>query len=90
MSSKEELMRPVLVMGFFVFAVLTIISLLYLLSRLYIYRKYKNNLMKTKANTREQENEEENITVKIKANKDKSCYYYEEEKSSSDTLIEIL
>ena len=70
MSSKEELMRPVLVMGFFVFAVLAIISLLYLLSRLYIYRKYKNNLMKTKANTREQEeNEEENITVKIKVNK---------------------
>lgn len=54
MSDKDVLMRPVLLMGFFVFTVFTIISLLYLLSRLYVYYKYKNNLMKTKPNTREE------------------------------------
>lgn len=87
MSSKEELMRPILITGFFVFAVFTIITLLYLLSRLYIYHKYKNNLMKTKANTREQEeNEEENITVKIKVNKDGNCCYYSEEKPKIEIL----
>ena len=87
MINKEELMRPVLLMGFFVFTVFTIISLLYLLSRLYVYSKYKNNLMKTKANTREEkESEEENITVKIKVNKDGNCYYYSEEKPRIEIL----
>ena len=54
MINKEELMRPVLLMGFFVFTIFTIISLLYLLSRLYVYRKYKNNFTPTKNNVREQ------------------------------------
>lgn len=79
MINKEELMRPVLLMGFFVFGIFTIICLLYLLSRLYVYYKYRNNFMKTKANIRKQkESEEENITVKIKVNKEGNCYYSEE------------
>lgn len=87
MSDKDVLMRPVLLMGFFVFTVFTIISLLYLLSRLYVYYKHRNNFMKTKANTREEkESEEENITVKIKVNKDGNCCYYSEEKPRIEIL----
>lgn len=78
MIDKEELMRPILLVGFFAFVVITIISLLLFLSRLYVYYKYKNNFTPTKTNVREQKvSKQENITEEIKASrKERSGYYY--------------
>lgn len=78
MNSKEELMKPILFMGFIWLFILTIILLLLFLSRLYLYHKYKNNLTPTKANVREQkENKQENINKETKASrKERSGYYY--------------
>lgn len=53
MVNKEELIRPVLSEVFFILSIFLIISLLLFFSRLYDYRKYKNNLIKTKVNVRE-------------------------------------
>jgi len=39
MNSKEELMKPILFMGFIWLFILTIILLLLFLSRLYVYYK---------------------------------------------------
>ena len=64
--NKEEIMLPVLLMGLVGFAILTIISLLLFLSRLYVYYKYKNNFTPTKANVRQQE----------ETKKERSGYYY--------------
>ena len=76
--NKEEIMLPVLLMGLVGFAILTIISLLLFLSRLYVYYKYKNNFTPTKTNVREQKvSKQENITEEIKASrKERSGYYY--------------
>lgn len=76
--NKEEVMLPVLLMGLVGFAILTIISLLLFLSRLYLYYKYKNNFTPTKANAREQKvSKQENIEKEIKASrKERSGYYY--------------
>lgn len=78
MINKEELMRPILLMGFFVFSFFLIISLLLFFSRLYLYYKYKNNFMPTKANTREQKtSQQETIDKGTKASKkERSGYYY--------------
>lgn len=51
--NKEEIMLPVLLMGLVGFAILTIISLLLFLSRLYVYYKYKNNFTPTKVVVKE-------------------------------------
>lgn len=76
--NKEEIMLPVLLMGLVGFAILTIISLLLFLSRLYFYYKYKNNFTPTKANIREQkESKKEDNTEETKASKkERSGYYY--------------
>lgn len=76
--NKEEIMLPVLLMGLVGFAILTIISLLLFLSRLYVYYKYKNNFTPTKANVRQQEeNKKEDNTEETKASKkERSGYYY--------------
>ena len=78
MVSKEELMRPILLVGLFAFTIFLIISLLLFLSRLYVYYKYKNNFTSTKANVRQQkESKQENIEKEIKASrKERSGYYY--------------
>ena len=76
--NKEEVMLPVLLMGLVGFAILTIISLLLFLSRLYVYYKYKNNFTSMKNNVREQkESKKENIEKEVKASrKERSGYYY--------------
>ena len=76
--NKEEVMLPVLLMGLVGFAILTIISLLLFLSRLYVYNKYKNNFTPTKVITKEKkESKQENIEKEIKASrKERSGYYY--------------
>lgn len=78
MNSKEELMQPILLIGFIWLFIFTIISLLLFFSRLYLYYKYKNNFMPTKANTREQkETKQETIDKGTKASKkERSGYYY--------------
>lgn len=78
MNSKEELMQPILLMGFIWLFIFTIIFLLLFLSRLYLYYKYKKNLIPTKANVRQQEeSKQENIEKEIKASrKERSGYYY--------------
>ena len=68
--NKEEVMLPVLLMGLVGFAILTIISLLLFLSRLYVYYKYKNNFTSMKNNVREQkESKKENIEKEVKASR---------------------
>lgn len=76
--NKEEVMLPVLLMGLVGFSILTIISLLLFLSRLYVYYKYKNNFTPTKVITKEKkESKQENIEKEIKASKkERSGYYY--------------
>lgn len=76
--NKEEVMLPVLLMGLVGFSILTIISLLLFLSRLYVYYKYKNNFTSTKVITKEKkESKQENIEKEIKASrKERSGYYY--------------
>ena len=79
MNSKEELMQPILLLGFIWLFIFTIIFLLLFLSRLYVYYKCKKNLMPTKANVvREQkESKKEDNTEETKASKkERSSYYY--------------
>lgn len=79
MNSKEELMQPILLLGFIWLFIFTIIFLLLFLSRLYVYYKCKKNLMSTKANiVREQkESKQEDNTEDTKASKkERSGYYY--------------
>ena len=78
MNSKEELMKPILFMGFIWLFILTIILLLLFFSRLYLYYKYKNNLTPTKGNVREQkETKQEDNTEETKVSKkERSGYYY--------------
>lgn len=76
--NKEEIMLPVLLMGLVGFAILTIISLLLFLSRLYVYYKYKNNFTPTKVVVKEnKESKKKNIEKEVKASrKERSGYYY--------------
>lgn len=78
--NKEELMIPILSIAFIWLSILTIVSLLLFLSRLYVYYKYKNNFTPTKTNVREQKvSKQENIEKEIKASKkERSSYYYSE------------
>lgn len=76
--NKEELMIPILSIAFIWLSILTIVSLLLFLSRLYVYYKYKNNFTLTKTNIREQkESKKEDNTEETKASKkERSVYYY--------------
>lgn len=76
--NKEEVMLPVLLMGLVGFAILTIISLLLFLSRLYIYYKCKNNFTPREVVVKEKkESKQENIEKEVKASrKERSGYYY--------------
>ena len=76
--NKEEIMLPVLLMGLVGFAILTIISLLLFLSRLYVYYKCKNNFIQREVVVKEKkESKQENIEKEVKASrKERSGYYY--------------